>query len=824
MAWSCSSEVRAVAVTLTRTMRRCGLPPLAFLLLAGVTLTRGANVQVLGTLMPEEELELELMTTTALRAELRALRSVRADSRLKEELDACEANCAVSPNEPPQYRRKALSTPAPTPLTPVPSNSPSVSSAPTSEAWFQLASAVADTSNAAEIIVEEDVAFPSQSPITVDPDRSVSIVGRSADDGGRVTLRGLGASRFFVVDGGTLHLTHLNLVNGSAPVSTVCLTTDRDALLKCAGGAIVVLEDGQLIVPSCDIRGQGRRDVLEAYSGGGVLVLAFRTIVSFFNTTFQGLGAETGGAFVSWRTKMDEGVHAVATFRHCFFEGNYVADGAGGSFQFATYDQFIYLYDCVIERNEGTSLLFNLLPNCYGEIVRCVFRGNMAVAFEKGAVINIEASLPLEIRDCHFEGNVGPDGGDGGALSLLSNSRTTVINSSFVENRAGLGGAIAVVKSGASLTMIGCYARGNYVLGGGVTNGGSFLVNAATLFMSNSTIAESYAALGGVGLFIKSAIVNIKHSVFTNSRGQYCAGFWVETESSLSMTDCIHRGSDNTVMLGYIFASDSSTVYVLKNVFQNHRSVLLGGVLYARSSTIRFDDCDFIDNVVYNGGGGGTWFLRPGGHLVVTNSRVMGSSAEGEGSVAWLDVGSSMRIVDSTIMGASGEAAFAIHDESGDDFAVQFDTVTVDESVNIFSNSSVLLQNCDGFSSTTVKKADIATCESTSVFCLPSSCMDVTTPGIDCICTAGGVEMAFPTDCMQSAAIEARLDWGSVPFMQSVGNGAPIFVPFKVQTISRRGPPFLSSDAVTPPARRSRYRRRILSHISFQSRSPRRLR
>ena len=35
--------------------------------------------------------------------------------------------------------------------------------------------------------------------------------------------------------------------------------------------------------------------------------------------------------------------------------------------------------------------------------------------------------------------------------------------------------------------------------------------------------------------------------------------------------------------------------------------------------------------------------------------------------------------------------------------------------------------------------------------------------------------------------------------MQSVGNGAPIFVPFKVQTISRRGPPFLSSDAVTPP-------------------------
>ena len=140
----------------------------------------------------------------------------------------------------------------------------------------------------------------------------------------------------------------------------------------------------------------------------------------------------------------------------------------------------------------------------------------------------------------------------------------------------------------------------------------------------------------------------------------------------------------------------------------------------------------------------------------MTASRIIGSSAGGEGSLAWLDAGTSMRIVASTIMNISGEAAFAIHSYAAD-FAVQFDTVTVDESVNIFSNSSVLLQNCDGFSSASIKKADIATCESTSDFCLPSSCIDATTTGIDCICTAGGVEVAFPPDCMQSAIIEARV-------------------------------------------------------------------
>ena len=122
-------------------------------------------------------------------------------------------------------------------------------------------------------------------------------------------------------------------------------------LLKCAGGAIVVFEDGQLIVSSCDIRGQGRRDVLEAYSGGGVFVLAYRTIVSFFNTTFRRprCGNRRG---IQSRRQNGRGSTCRCDFSSLRFRGNYVADGAG-DFQFATYDQIHILYDCVFERNEG---------------------------------------------------------------------------------------------------------------------------------------------------------------------------------------------------------------------------------------------------------------------------------------------------------------------------------------------------------------------------------------------------------------------------------------------------------------------------------------
>ena len=184
------------------------------------------------------------------------------------------------------------------------------------------------------------------------------------------------------------------------------------------------------------------------------------------------------------------------------------------------------------------------------------------------------------------------------------------------------------------------------------------------------------------------------------------------------------------------------------------------GSVYLRASTGYFEDCDFIDNSpsMLSHGSGGIFFLHPGSVLTLLNSRISGTSAESKGSVAWLDAGSSMRIVGSTISNVSGDAAFAIHNEEADaDFNIQFDTVVVDDTVNIFSNGSdVLLQNCDGFGSASVKKADIATCASTSDFCVPSSCMDVTTGGTDCICTFGGVEVPFPTDCMQSAIIEAR--------------------------------------------------------------------
>ena len=304
-------------------MRR-GSALLAAIALAAVAAShaRGAqptSVYVLGSLMSEEE-ESEPITT-ACRAELA-------------ELTECEANRPIKPS---QHQRMALSTPAPTPLTPVPSSAPSVSSAPASEAWFRLAAAVA--SNEESIIIEADVMFPSQSPIIIDSSRSVSIVGRSAEDGGRVTLDGLGDSRLFEVDGGALYLSHLNLVNGSAPEPyRACLSADGN--YSCCGGFIIVFEDGQLVVSSCDIRGRGRHDVYDAWYGGGVYVDAFRTTVSFSNVTFEALSAPWGAGLHTEKMS-DDGIPSVFTFRHCQFLRNF--GGEEGVLRCKIYQIFIYL-------------------------------------------------------------------------------------------------------------------------------------------------------------------------------------------------------------------------------------------------------------------------------------------------------------------------------------------------------------------------------------------------------------------------------------------------------------------------------------------------
>ena len=196
---------------------------------------------------------------------------------------------------------------------------------------------------------------------------------------------------------------------------------------------------------------------------------------------------------------------------------------------------------------------------------------------------------------------------------------------------------------------------------------------------------------------------------------------------------------------------------VLRTTFRDNHAVTYGSCFYIQTqATLTIDDSDILNCWADQYAG---MLYMQSGTVSITNSRMAGNGAGGSGGLASLTVsGAFLRITSSTITDASiggGEFAFEVQDSVQEDFALQLDTVVVDGSVDIFSNGKVLVQNCEGFNSTVVQNASVGMCQSTTSYCLADSCANDRV-GIECICDIDGVPNPFPTDCMQSAVIEAR--------------------------------------------------------------------
>ena len=445
-------------------------------------------------------------------AENIALRKVK--ERLESDLDECHDESAKQPlvwrltaeyrpeepstatTEPlpqvPAPRRKTLATPAPTPFTPIPttatpSATPSASPVPTTTAittYSQLENAVVDTTNS-EVVIAAPFAFPSQAPILIGADRSVSIVGTSAVDGGRVTLDGAGRSRLFFVTDGSLSLSFLDFVNATAPGPNggSCTSTGFEI---CAGGTILVI-DGTLTISSCLIRGGGpgeSKTVRVAWMGGGVAVVGPGVNAEFNDAKFQNLRANYGTAFSGFYCTED--APCVATFRHCRFEGNTALKT--GVVLIAWEFVSGYVYDTTIARNDGCALMYQ--SHSSGAIERCHFVENTGSTNTwpalGGAGLIVGPGGEVNLRDCLFERNVGADGYIGGAASVSGNPSSTWRNVSFIEN-GGYNGAALGVTALSSVTMIDCSARSDYAS----AEGGNLFVENSEIRIINSTFADT---------------------------------------------------------------------------------------------------------------------------------------------------------------------------------------------------------------------------------------------------------------------------------------------------------------------------------------------
>ena len=333
-------------------------------------------------------------------------------------------------------------------------------------------------------------------------------------------------------------------------------------------------------------------------------------------------------------------------------------------------------------------------------------------------------------------------------------------NCSFLANTAlnGDGGAAFNIQNKVAVTVTNCYAVANV----GVSNAGGFRIDSSEVTVINSTFAESqssadvYAITGELSRF--AAYGSVFKDTSLLSGGSVIV---VNDGARGSMTDCrMIRGVAVTSGSAAMSVSGGGTMSILRTTFLDNRALSQssrGGCfeLYD-SGTLAIDDSDISG--CWCGGDNGMAYVGSGVSVVISRSRMYGNGAAGNGLVTLEGSGPSLRISDSTLTDTSsgdGEFAIAVVDANAPDFSLQLDTVDVDGTVDIFSHSKVLVQNCKGLNSTAVRNASVGTCQSTTDHCLAESCTDARI-GIECFCDIDGVPNPFPTDCMQSAVIEAR--------------------------------------------------------------------
>ena len=517
----------------------------------------------------------------------------------------------------------------------------------------------------------------------------------------------------------------------------------------------------------------------------------------FYNVSFTDLHGGFGSAFYVGQSSDDDVASSVR-----FFGCQILRNSAREKFPvFVVGWNFIRaeLHDCLFANNEGTALLVWWSGDV--RIVRCTFRENTGSPafpdFGSAVVIHNIASRSVSISDSLFERNIAtPESNSGGALTLAQGTML-LTNVSFLANTAlsVAGGAALDIQKGAKVTMINCFALGNdaktanrggfYLLDSQLEvinsecqrvgrgrgrqpacfrlpfcyrGGPTIVLSRTSVHLQPGTFAESHCNSHNFGVYGELAVFSAYNSVFRDNTAGDSAAIYLGSKARGSLTDCLVSGNVATSTTGALRVEGGATMSISRTTFRDNRAADWGGCFQIMSlGTVTVDDSDIIS--CWCDGSGGMSNMEDAS-LVITNSRLIGNGAAGKSGLARLGTaGSSVRIAGSTITGtSSGADAFAIHVGIGEpipDFALLLDTVVVDGSVDIISHTKVLVQNCKGFNSTAVQNASVGTCQSTTDYCLAESCSGDRV-GINCICDVDGVLNPFPTDCMQSAVIEAR--------------------------------------------------------------------
>jgi hypothetical protein len=376
-----------------------------------------------------------------------------------------------------------------------------------------------------------------------DTDSNFGAAAISVTDGSSLVLRG---SEFTNNKG-----TELDSLGNAIPGISCISHTSNSAIIisdtrfiRNSGSAIYISSSTSASLSSNEFNGN------TGTSGSSILIGSTPSPVKIINCNFSNNIASLRGAAVS-----NTVAGAKITMTSCIGSGNSAGDGG------------------VIGLAGGSSI----------SITDGSFSGNTAV-LTGGGVISISAHDHLTIVGTVFTANSAADNSVGGVLYVASNGMASISNARFIDNVADPilsagGGAIAVVGTSASVTLVGTTLKSNI----GSTGGGVLLQgrNSAVTFQSCIT-ANNHGSDGAMIAVLAGAYTTIIDTRIEDHEASNRGAVYVGQGSNMVMKGVVCTGG--SALTGGCLYSDKSSQIIIADTNMLSNTAVSGAAAYLRSS------------------------------------------------------------------------------------------------------------------------------------------------------------------------------------------------------------------------------------------------
>ena len=321
--------------------------------------------------------------------------------------------------------------------------------------------------------------------------------------------------------------------------------------------------------------------------------------------------------------------------------------------------------------------------NCTIFISDSTIYNNTAELSGGGVYIGHESYLHIE--DCIFLNSTADFGA---AIRAHVRTNISIINSTFIQNRAALEGGALHAYRNSSIVVQSSNFTSNRARSGGVC----LAIPDCELTFQNSMFINNSANFGGVIGVLEMSAVTVIGGAFTHNTAQSGGVLYAQHSKIIVKMSAAFYHNNARLYGGVIHASDNCSIFIDKITFTKNTANDGGVLSLLDNSTGLIEHSDFISNSAHDSGGAidlNTAEIR------VSASQFKNSTAHMHGGVVSASAVSKVYIVGSNFSHSTATmgAALAVVENSTLSFTFHWDLGINDSAIPISDEGEILIHN-----------------------------------------------------------------------------------------------------------------------------------